>query len=170
MLMSLFVEALQRELDELHNNDVRLRVIGARQSLSLLLQDQIHHAEELTRDNRGLQLVIAVDYGGRWDIVQAVNTIARRVREGELDPKDIDEQLFTGYLALGELPDPDLLIRTGGERRISNFLLWNLAYTELVFSDVLWPEFGEQDLDDALRTFANRQRRFGQLAEQSGAP
>ena len=166
MLMGLFVEALQREVDELHDNRVRLRVIGERGSLSDNLQRQIRQAEELTSANTGLQLVLAVGYGGRWDLVQAAASIASAVADGELGAGQVDEAAFASRLALTGVPDPDLFIRTGGEYRISNFLLWNLAYTELVFSDSLWPDFDEEDLDQAFVNFARRNRRFGQLEEQ----
>lgn len=169
MLMGLFVEALQREVDELHDNQVRLRVIGERGTLSATLQAQIRQAEELTYKNSGLQLVLAVGYGGRWDMVQAARSVATDVERGMLSASRVDESLLSGNLALAGLPDPDLFIRTGGEHRISNFLLWNLAYTELLFSDTLWPDFGDGDLDEALRIYASRQRRFGQLEDQRGA-
>jgi len=169
MLMSLFVEALQREIDELHDNQVRLIVIGERSSLSATLRAQIQQAEELTSENSGLQLVIAVGYGGRWDLVQAARCVASDVERGMLSASAVDEAALSGHLALAGLPDPDLFIRTGGEHRISNFLLWNLAYTELLFSDTLWPDFDDSNLDEAIRIYASRQRRFGQLEEQLGA-
>jgi len=169
MLMSLFVEALQREIDELHDNEVRLIVIGERSSLSATLRTQIQQAEELTCENSGLQLVIAVGYGGRWDLVQAARCVASDVERGMLSASAVDEAALSGHLALAGLPDPDLFIRTGGEHRISNFLLWNLAYTELLFSDTLWPDFDDSNLDEAIRIYASRQRRFGQLEEQLGA-
>ncbi|MGH8496585.1 MAG: polyprenyl diphosphate synthase, partial [Gammaproteobacteria bacterium] len=165
-LMALFVEALQREVDELKRNRVRLRFIGDRASLSSMLQSRIANAEELTRDGDRLTLVVAMAYGGRWDITQACRRLAVDACEERLDPAAVDVETINRYLELGDLPDPDLLIRTGGERRISNFLLWNLAYTELYFCDVLWPEFGESHLLAALDFYAGRQRRFGRLEEQ----
>ena len=165
-LMSLFLEALQREIDELHRNDVRLRFIGARDQLAGKLVRKIDAAERRTRDNAGLKLTVAVAYGGRWDIVAAARKLAARAADGTLPPEAIDEGIFAAELELGTLPDPDLLVRTGGEKRISNFLLWNLAYAELYFCDCLWPDFGEREFDEALLTFAHRQRRYGYTGEQ----
>ena len=165
-LMGLFLEALQRELDELHRNNVRLRFIGDRTQLQPDLVRQIAAAEEHTRDNDGLNLIVAAAYGGRWDLVQATRTIARKVREGELSNDEINEASFAGELSLAGIPDPDLLIRTGGERRVSNFLLWNLAYAELWFTDCLWPDFRERQFDEALAYFAGRQRRYGYTGDQ----
>lgn len=165
-LMGLFVEALQREVDELHQNNVRLRFIGARQQLQPGLQDKIAAAEQQTAGNTGLGLQVAVAYGGRWDIVQAVRRLAMRVKQGHLSVDDIDDDSVAQELELAGIPDPDLLIRTGGEQRISNFLLWNLAYAELWFCDSLWPDFGERQFDEALAFFARRERRFGHTGEQ----
>ncbi len=165
-LMGLFVEALQREVDELHQNNVRLRFIGARQQLQPGLQDKIAAAEQQTAGNTGLGLQVAVAYGGRWDIVQAVRRLAMRVKQGHLSVDDIDDDSVAQELELAGIPDPDLLIRTGGEQRISNFLLWNLAYAELWFCDALWPDFGERQFDEALAFFARRERRFGHTGEQ----
>ncbi|HZD54578.1 MAG TPA: polyprenyl diphosphate synthase [Woeseiaceae bacterium] len=167
-LMSLFLEALQREIDDLHRNNVRLRFIGARHELAAKLMRKIEAAERRTRANDGLNLTVAVAYGGRWDIVTAARRVASRVEDGSLRGDDIDESHFASELALTPAPDPDLLIRTGGEQRISNFLLWNLAYAELYFCDCLWPDFGEKQFDDALRTYARRQRRYGYTGEQVG--
>ena len=165
-LMSLFVEALQREVDELHRNNVRLEFIGAREQLAGGLVKKIAAAEAQTRDNSGLRLIVAVAYGGRWDIVKATQRIAQRVAAGETAAGDIDDEMIAAELQLRGLPDPDLLIRTGGEQRISNFLLWNLAYAELFFCDTLWPDFGDEQFDDALAYFAKRQRRYGHTGEQ----
>ncbi|MDJ0905061.1 MAG: polyprenyl diphosphate synthase [Woeseiaceae bacterium] len=165
-LMSLFVEALQREVDELHRNNVRLEFIGARKQLSPGLVEKIEAAEAHTAGNTGLRLLVAVAYGGRWDIVEAARSIAARAADGTLPVDDIDAGTFAAELQLGGLPDPDLLIRTGGEQRISNFLLWNLAYAELYFCDTLWPDFGDEDFDAALAYFAQRQRRYGHTGEQ----
>jgi undecaprenyl diphosphate synthase len=164
--MGLFVEALQREVDELHRNNVRLEFIGARELLQASLIEKIASAEEQTRDNTGLRLMIAVAYGGRWDIAQAAKRLAGRAVEGEIAVDDIDDAALAQELQLRDLPDPDLLIRTGGEQRISNFLLWHLAYSELYFCDTLWPDFGEAQFDAALDFFAQRQRRYGHTAEQ----
>ena len=165
-LMSLFVEALRREVKELHRNNVRLRFVGAREQLSDGLVKKIIAAERKTAANTGLKLNVAVAYGGRWDIVYAVQTLAGRVQDGEIGAQDINDELLTAELQLGDTPDPDLLIRTGGEQRISNFLLWNLAYAELWFTDVLWPEFGKAEFDEALGFFAAKQRRYGHTGEQ----
>jgi undecaprenyl diphosphate synthase len=169
-LMGLFVEALDSEVDELHANGVRLRFIGDRNSLSVRLQSRIAAVEARTAGNTRLQLQIAVSYGGRWDIVQAARRLAARCAAGSLRPVDIDESLFADSLELAGLPDPDLFIRTGGEQRISNFLMWNLAYTELYFTDTLWPDFDAAGFEAALAYFASRNRRFGQTAEQRVEP
>jgi undecaprenyl diphosphate synthase len=160
-LMGLFMDALDREIADLHKNKVRVRFIGDRRSLSVRLQAHIAAAEELTGANAGLKLQVAVSYGGRWDMVQAAQKVARRVAEGSLRADDIDESQIAASLELAGVPEPDLLVRTGGERRISNFLLWNLAYTELYFTDKLWPEFDLAAFDAALEFFAGRERRFG---------
>ena len=165
-LMSLFIEALEKEVAELHENKVRLRFIGDRQSLAPELTQSMQAAEEKTAGNDGLQLFIAVAYGGRWDIVQAVRELCSRAAAGDVEPAAIDEAAFADGLALRGIPDPDLLIRTGGEKRISNFLVWNLAYTELYFCDCLWPAFRKADFDKALKYYGNRQRRFGHTGEQ----
>jgi undecaprenyl diphosphate synthase len=160
-LMSLFMDALDREIAELHKNKVRVRFIGDRKTLSVRLQSRIATAEETTAANPGLKLQVAVSYGGRWDIVQAARALASRCAEGSIRPDDITEESFSAALELGDVPDPDLLIRTGGEARISNFLLWNLAYAELYFTDKLWPEFDVAAFEAALEHFASRERRFG---------
>ena len=168
-LMSLFLEALDREVAELHEKAVRLRFIGERRSLSVRLQARIAAAEERTGGNRGLALQVAVSYGGRWDIVQAAQSLAQECSSGSMRPEEIDEARFAARLSLAGLPDPDLHIRTGGEHRISNFLLWQLAYAELYFTERLWPDFAVADLKDALSFFASRERRFGQRAATVGA-
>lgn len=167
-LMSLFLEALQREVDDLHRNNVRLTFIGAREELQAGLIRKISTAEKKTRNNTGLNLIVAVAYGGRWDIVTAAKNLATKVLNQELSVADIDDTKLAGELALAGVPDPDLLIRTGGEQRVSNFLLWNLAYAELWFCDSLWPEFGERQFDEALSFYASRQRRYGQSGKQLG--
>ena len=171
-LMSLFAEALQREIAELHRNNVRLSFIGDRSALAPALTRPMEEGEALTRDNPGLRLVIAVAYGGRWDLVQAARRLAEDARAGRIEPGAIDEARLGSELAVAALPDPDLFIRTGGEMRISNFLLWNLAYTELYFSPLLWPDFDAAALDAALDFYAGRERRFGRTeaeAEAEGA-
>jgi undecaprenyl diphosphate synthase len=160
-IMGLFVEALDREIDELHARGVRVRFIGERRALAVRLQARIAQAEARTAANPGLQLQIAMSYGGRWDIIEAARALVRDCQSGALRAEEITEERFARALALGEVPDPDLFIRTGGEHRISNFLLWNLAYTELFFSDVLWPEFDAAQFEAALEYFAGRERRFG---------
>lgn len=165
-LMGLFVEALRREVDELHRNKVRLRFIGARQQLKPGLVRKISAAEAKTAGNSGLLLNVAVAYGGRWDIVEAAKRLATDVANGTLSVAAIDESMFADRLQLAGAPDADLLIRTGGEERISNFLLWNLAYAELYFTDVLWPEFDKDEFDKALAFFAGKQRRYGHTGDQ----
>jgi undecaprenyl diphosphate synthase len=165
-LMGLFLRVLDRELDELHRRDVRLRFIGARADFSDELQTRMQAAEILTAANKTLNLCIAASYGGRWDITQALRAIALQVRDGELQPEQIDEALISQHISLADLPQPDLLIRTGGDHRISNFLLWQLAYTELYFSETLWPDFNAQSLQAALDDYAQRERRFGLTSAQ----
>ncbi|HYJ39180.1 MAG TPA: polyprenyl diphosphate synthase, partial [Steroidobacteraceae bacterium] len=160
-LMQLFLDAIDREVDDLHKNKVRLRFIGDRHALSVRLQARMAAGEQLTAANPGLKLQVAVSYGGRWDIVQAARRLAGQVASGALSLDAIDEGLFGRELQLGDMPDPDLFIRTGGDHRISNFLLWNLAYTELHVCETLWPDFDVPDLEAALVAFASRERRFG---------
>jgi len=168
MLMSRFLQALDDEVADLHKNGIRLTFVGNLQQLSPALRERMDAATVLTAGNSKMTLVIAIAYGGRWDIACAARRLAERVVAGELRVEDIDEGRLGERLALGGLPDPDLLIRTGGEQRISNFLLWNLAYTELYFCDTLWPDFDEQELDAAIAHFGRRQRRFGLVPEQVG--
>lgn len=166
LLMSLFIDALGSEIDDLHKNKVRVRFIGQLSKVSSKLRDKIAEAEKLTARNPGMTLVIAMAYGGRWDIANAVRDLIADHDAGKLSANEIDSDTFGGYLQLAGLPDPDLFIRTGGEHRISNFLLWNLAYTELYFSDQLWPDFDPQHLQVAFEFFAARKRRFGRTQEQ----
>ncbi len=166
LLMDLFVTALRRETESLHRNNIRLQVIGDRSRFADKLQQQIARAEALTGNNSGLRLVIAANYGGRWDITQAVRELTREVKDGLLACEDITEAQIARRLSLADLPEPDLFIRTGGEQRVSNFLLWHLAYTELYFTDVLWPSFDEREFQRALVSFSSRQRRFGRTGEQ----
>ncbi|MDP8986700.1 MAG: polyprenyl diphosphate synthase [Pseudomonadota bacterium] len=169
MLMKLFVDALEREVAALHRNGVRVRFLGERNLLGTGLAQRMADAETLTAANTGLGLMVALAYGGRWDLTQACRSLAADVAAGTLRPADIDETRVAARLALAGIPDPDLLIRTGGEQRISNFLLWNLAYTELYFSEVLWPEFGPAQLDAAFEFYAQRERRFGKTSAQLAA-
>ncbi|HXH02776.1 MAG TPA: isoprenyl transferase [Candidatus Competibacteraceae bacterium] len=166
LLMDLFLTTLRGEIRRLHSNNVRLRFIGDRSAFADKLRGQMDEAERLTAGNSGLTLVIAANYGGRWDITQAARRIAEEVRAGCLAPEQIDTDLLERHLCLHDLPPPDLLIRTGGEQRISNFLLWQLAYTELFFSERLWPDFDAAALDEAFQAYAQRQRRFGRTDEQ----
>ena len=166
MLMSLFLDALGREIADLHRNQVRLSFIGDRAQLGGALERRMQNAEQLTAGNSRLRLIVALAYGGRWDIVQACRALAADVASGTLNVADIGEKQVADRLTLAGIPDPDLLIRTGGERRISNFLLWNLAYTELYFSDELWPEFSTDHLEAAFDYFAHRERRFGRTSGQ----
>jgi undecaprenyl diphosphate synthase len=169
LLMQLFLESLDRELEELATRGIRVRFIGARELLSEAVRESMRVAEQRTDGNTTLTLVVAFGYGGRWDIVSAARRLAVAVRDGTLEPDAIDETRLGAELALGGLPDPDLFIRTGGEQRISNFLLWNLAYTELWFTDTLWPSFDVAEFDHALASFAERERRFGHTVPASSA-
>ncbi|WP_347331953.1 polyprenyl diphosphate synthase [Marinimicrobium locisalis] len=164
-LMSLFQWYLKQEAKELQKKGVRLRVVGNRSRFTPSLQKAITEAEKRTRDGK-TTLVIAADYGGRWDIAQAAQRLAEQVKAGELDSADIDEHLLHEQTSLAGLPDPDLLIRTGGEVRISNFLLWQCAYAELYFSRALWPDFDAAELKAAADDFHRRQRRFGRTGDQ----
>jgi undecaprenyl diphosphate synthase len=170
MLMARFLEALDNEVEELHKNGIRIRFIGSLGQLSTALRERIGNAVRLTAANANMTLVIAIAYGGRWDIAEAARELARRCVAGEMSVQAIDESAVAQAMSLGGLPDPDLLIRTGGDQRISNFLLWNLAYTELYFCDTLWPDFGHQELTAAMEQFAVRQRRFGLAPEQAEKP
>jgi undecaprenyl diphosphate synthase len=169
-LMKLFMAALDREVDELHRRGVRVRFIGDRGRFSAAIRDRMDAAEAQTRGNARLQLAIAASYGGRQDIVAAARALAEDVAAGRLAPEAIDETRFGERVALADLPPPDLFIRTGGERRISNFLLWQLAYTELWFTDTLWPALDAATLQRALDDFARRERRFGLTGAQATAP
>ena len=160
-LMQLLRFYLRSEIAELHKNGVRLRVIGDRAKLSGDIVTMIENAEELTRNNTELNLIIALSYGARQEIVEATRQMVRDALEGRLRPEDITEESFSARLLTRDIPDPDLLVRTSGEQRISNFLLWQSAYTELVFVDTLWPDFTKRDLEDAIREFNQRDRRYG---------
>ncbi len=166
VLMRLFDRALAQEAQRLHNNGIRLRVIGDRSAFSSHLQNRIADTEELTKDNQRMTLLIAANYGGRWDITQAARQLALLVERGEMAAEEINEEMLATHLSFAGLPEPDLFIRTGGELRISNFLLWQLAYTELYFTDVLWPDFDEKELDKAMAEYVRRERRFGHTSEQ----
>lgn len=165
-LMDLFVYVLKREVDKLHDNNIRLRIIGNTHGLSAELQKLIVAAETKTMANTGLQLSIAANYGGRWDILEAAKKLASEIKDNGVSPDSVSEDDFGKYLCLGDLPGVDLCIRTSGEQRISNFLLWQMAYAEFVFVDALWPEFKHQKMVDTLVQFGQRQRRFGQTGAQ----
>ena len=169
LLMSLFIAALEREVGKLHRNGIRLRVIGEREAFSQKLRDSMDAAEELTRNNTRLTLTVAANYGGRWDVLQAMRALLAANPGLVNDPQALDEAALAPYLAMSYAPEPDLFIRTGGEQRISNFLLWQLAYTELYFTDEYWPEFGAQSLDRAIESYQQRERRFGRTSAQIGA-
>jgi undecaprenyl diphosphate synthase len=163
-LMGLFLEALQNEVSKLHENGVRLRVIGDRSAFSEAIQTHIARAETLTADNRRLNLNIAANYGGRADIVQAVKAWQRAQPEKSVEA--LTPEALTPFLALSDQCDPDLLIRTGGEQRVSNFMVWQMAYTEYYFTPTLWPDFDEAQVDLAVASYQQRERRFGQTSEQ----
>ncbi|WP_386694458.1 polyprenyl diphosphate synthase [Lonepinella sp. MS14435] len=160
-LMTLFIQALDSELKELHKNNIKLNIIGDTAKFSEKLQQKIIYAEKLTENNTALCLNIAANYGGRWDIVQATQQLASQVQAGKLAVEQINEELFQQNLVTEKQSPVDLLIRTSGEQRISNFLLWQIAYAELFFSPVLWPDFGEQEFNNAIWTYQQRERRFG---------
>lgn len=166
-LMSLFSSYLKKEIRQLHEDNIRVRFIGDRQRFSKGLLKQMQQAEQLTADNSRATLVIAVDYGGQWDIANAARILATRVQSGDMRVEDIDEQALDAEISLSDLPRPDLCIRTAGEQRISNFLLWQLAYAELFFTETLWPDFGEADFQQALASYAQRVRRFGGRGDES---
>ncbi|MBK8912461.1 MAG: isoprenyl transferase [Chlorobi bacterium] len=166
VLMDLLMVYLRNELEDLHRNNVRLSAIGQLNALPKPVQKQLHSSMEQLAGNTGLNLTLALSYSGRWDIVRGVQTLALDVRRGKLSPEDITEDLFRTYLTTASLPDPDLLIRTSGEMRLSNFLLWEMAYAELHIASVFWPEFRRDHLYQALSDFLQRERRFGKTSEQ----
>ncbi|MDJ0872082.1 MAG: polyprenyl diphosphate synthase [Gammaproteobacteria bacterium] len=166
LLWELIGDVIESELPALNESGVRLRIIGERRRLSFSVQNRLHHAEQLTAANGRLELRIALNYGGRWDIAEAARRLAERVAEGCLAAHEIDEDAVDAELALADVPSVDLMIRTGGENRISNFVLWQLAYAELYFTDTLWPSFTRAEYEQALAWFAGRQRRYGQTGDQ----
>ena len=166
LLMELFALVLKQQVKRLNKNNIRLRIIGDISQFSNSLQKQILDAQTVTENNTGLTINVAANYGGRWDITQSVRQIANKVKAGLINPDDISESDITEGLATTPLAEPDLFIRTGGEKRVSNFLLWQMAYTEFYFTDTLWPDFNEQSLDDAILSFGQRERRFGRTSEQ----
>ncbi len=166
LLMKLFLSTLQSEIDKMHRHNIKLRCIGDRSAFSKPLQDKICQGEAQTQANTGLTLIIAANYGGHWDMCQAAQQVLEKIHTKQLESQTITEALIEQHLSTAGLPNPDLFIRTGGEQRISNFLLWQLAYTEFYFTPTLWPDFGQQSLDEAIQSFRSRQRRFGRTGEQ----
>lgn len=165
-LMDLFMSSLKREVKRLHKNGIRLSIIGDRTRFSEKLQMAIAESEALTRGNTRLSLNIAANYGGRWDITEATRQLCMDVADGKVDPDQITQEMVQQRITLSDLPEPELFIRTGGEKRVSNFLLWQMAYCEFYFSDLFWPEFDRSALENAISSFGERQRRFGRTSEQ----
>jgi undecaprenyl diphosphate synthase len=166
MLMRLLMRALRDETDKLHKNNVCVHTIGETSSLPLKVQEELYDAIERTKNNTGLNLLLALSYSGRWDLTEAVKKIAAEVRCGAIDAEDINEEHISKSLSTNSVPDPDLLIRTSGEFRISNFLLWQLAYSEICISECYWPDFRREELYEAIRSYQQRERRFGMVSEQ----
>lgn len=166
LLMELFMTSLQKSLNDLNRNGVRLRFVGDLAAFPQKLQELIRNSENATAENTALELNVAINYGGRWDITRTFRILAGKIASGEIRLEDINETLIDANVCLAELPEPDLFIRTGGEQRISNYLLWQLAYTELYFTDCLWPDFNQEEFEKALAWYAGRERRFGCTSEQ----
>ena len=165
-LMSLFITTISAEVRKLHKKNVCVKFIGDRSRFADKLQKSINDSESLTRDNTGLRLNIAANYGGRWDVVNACKSLIADIQNGVLSAESVDEGRLSEYMSLSDIPDPDLFIRTGGEQRISNFLIWQTAYSELYFTDTLWPDFSDDEFDTAIDWFKGRQRRFGKTGQQ----
>lgn len=165
-LMTLFLTALRRDIGKLHENGIRVEFIGDRQRIHAELIHSIQEAESLTKNNTGMTLIVAFNYSGRWDIRQACQSLAEKIAAKQLNAADISEDLISQHLSTAAWPEPDLFIRTSGEQRLSNFLLWQLSYAELYFTNKYWPEFNEAELDKAIAFYASRERRFGQISEQ----
>lgn len=166
ILMRLLLSSLRDECDNLHKNNVRLKTIGDFASLPAEVQDEFLDAIELTKNNTGLTLILALSYSGRWDLNTAMRKIAEKVKAGKLQPEMITDEIISDHLSTQGIPDPDLLIRTSGELRISNFLLWQLAYSEMYVTNILWPDFRRKQLYEAIESYQNRERRFGMVSEQ----
>lgn len=166
-LMELLVSTLKKEINSLHENHVRLLTIGDTEHLPKVCQDNLKEAIEATKDNKGLTLILALSYSGRWEIMEALKSIIKEAREGKLNESDFSEERFSTYLKTAGIPDPELLIRTSGEMRISNFLLWQIAYTELFLTKTLWPDFRREDLYEAICAYQTRDRRFGKVMERT---
>jgi len=168
-LMTLLVETVRKEVSTLNKNNIRLQAIGNLHGLPEKTRLTLLEGIELTKDNTRMTLILALNYSSRWEIVEATKRIAQKVAEGQLSPEDIDTTLFTQYLTTKDIPDPELLIRTGGEHRISNYLLWQAAYAELFFTSVMWPDFRKEHFYSAILDYQNRERRFGMTSEQLSA-
>jgi len=166
VLMELFISVLSTEIKKLHKNNIRLCIVGDISRFSKSLQSKILHAENLTRNNDGLVVNIAANYGGRWDITQALKNITEKVENGTVKSEDVSEELIQSHLTMADLPEVDLMIRTSGECRISNFMLWQMAYAEMYFTPIFWPDFNEDCLVEAIDWYLNRERRFGCTSEQ----
>ncbi|MFA5574992.1 MAG: isoprenyl transferase [Brumimicrobium sp.] len=165
-LMNLLVKTIANEVEELDENDVRLRSMGDKSRLPKDCKKELEYAIESTKNNRGIDLILALNYSSRWEIIEAVKNIAKQVQDGKMKPENISDEVFAEALCLADVPDPELLIRTSGEYRISNFLLWQIAYSELYFTNKLWPDFKREDFYQAIVDFQNRERRFGKVSEQ----
>lgn len=165
-LMELLVETIKKETPTLQKNNIRLKAIGNIADLPPKCQLQLQETINATKDNKGLTMVLALSYSAKWDLVNAVKKIAQKYKDNDILMDEIDDSLIDKYLSTSEIPHPELLIRTSGEQRISNFLLWELAYAEFYFTDKLWPDFGKEDLYDAILNYQNRERRFGKISEQ----
>lgn len=165
-LMSLLVNTIRKETKTLHDNDIRLQAIGDIGNLPGKAQQQLQEAIDMTANNTRMTLILALSYGAKWELLEAAKALAADVKKGYIEPEDIDEQAFTRKLTTAAFPHPELMIRTSGELRISNFMLWQLAYAELYFTDKLWPEFGKEDLYAAIVDYQRRERRFGKISEQ----
>jgi len=169
-LMQLLIKTIRKEVPTLQKNNIRLATIGKIDSLPDGCQDSLREAIQETAQNDGMTLTLALSYSGRWEIINAVKALAHDIKDGKLEVENIDDKIFSNYLNTKSVPDPELMIRTSGEQRISNFLLWQLAYSELFFTDVLWPDFRKKHLHEALLAFQNRERRFGKTSAQVVEP
>jgi undecaprenyl diphosphate synthase len=165
-LMNLMVETISNEVSELDENNIRLRSIGDKSRLPDACRNELNRAMDATEKNDSLDLILALNYSARWEMVDAAKRLAQKVQKGALKPEDIDEEAFSNEMCINDIPDPELLIRTSGECRISNFMLWQIAYSELYFTDTLWPDFKRENLFKAVLDYQNRERRFGQVSEQ----
>lgn len=168
-LMTLLVKTINKETKTLMDNDIRLNAIGDLSTLPKSCYRELHEAIDKTKDNKRMVLTLALSYSSKWELIEAVRTIAKNVKDGKLEPDAIDESIIDQHLCTLGIPDPELLIRTSGEKRISNFLLWQIAYSELYFTDKLWPDFDRHDFEAAIIDYQGRERRFGKISEQVGA-